>query len=77
MKDLRPISIISSISPCNSRRVPLKALMIIALGLIRDVSTFRHSIVAIGQTFKANRLLIITLVTIKFSQLTIICIAKV
>ena len=42
MKDLRPISIISRISPCTLRRVPSKTLMIKMLGLIRDISTFKH-----------------------------------
>ena len=39
MKDLRLISIIKTISPYTSRRMLSKALMIIVLGLIRDVST--------------------------------------
>ena len=77
MKDLGSISIISSISPCTSQSMPSKALMIIVLGLIRDISTFRRSRVAIGQTFKADPLLINTLATIMSSRLTTICLAKV
>ena len=77
MKDLRPISTISSISPCTSRRVLSKDLKIIVLGLIRDISTFKCSRVAIRQTFRADPLLINTLVTIMSSHLTTICMAKV
>ena len=48
LKDLGPISIINSILPFTSQCMPSKALMIIGLGLIRDISTFRCSRVAIG-----------------------------
>ena len=78
MKDLGLISIISSISPCTSQCVPSKALMIMVLGLIRDISTFKRSRVAIGQTFKVNPFSINTLAaTIMSSHLTTICMAKV
>ena len=73
MKGLGPISIISSILPCTSRCVQLKALIIMLLGQIRDISTFRCSRVAIRQTFKANPLSINTLATIMSSHLTTIC----
>ena len=77
VKDLGPISIISSILPCTSKCVPSKALMIIMLDLIRDISTFRRSRVTIGQTFKVNPLSINTLAIIMSSYLTTICMAKV
>ena len=77
IKDLGPISFISSILPCISQCVSSKVLMIIVLGLIRDISTFRRSRVAIGQTFRADPLLINTLATIMSSRLTTICLAKV
>ena len=77
IKNLRPISIISSILPCTSRYMSSKALMIIVLGLIRGISTFKHLRVAIGQTFRADPLSISTLATIMSSHLTTTCIAKV
>ena len=77
MKDLWPISIISSISPCILQCVLSKALMIIMLDLMRDISTFRRSRVAIGQTFRANPLSINNLATIMSSHLTTICMTKV
>ena len=76
-KDLRLISIISSISPCTLQCVPSKALMILVLGLISNISTFRHSRVTNGKTFRANQLSINTFVTIMSSHLTMICMAKV
>ena len=77
IKDLEPISIISSIFPCTGWHMSSKALMIIVLGLIRDISTFKRSRVAIGQTFRADPLSISTLATIMSSHLTTICISKV
>ena len=77
VKDLRPISIISSISPCTSQRMPLKVLMIMAPSQIKDISTFKRSRVTIGKTFKADPLSISTLTTIMSSHLTTICTAKV
>ena len=76
-KELKPISIISSISPGISWHVPLKALMIIIQGLIKDISTFRHLKVVIEQIFRADPLSINTLATIMSSYLTRICMAKV
>ena len=77
MKDLGLISIISSISPYTSQHVPSKALMIMVLGLIRDISTFKRLRVAIKQTFKVDPLSINTLATIMSLHLTTICMAKV
>ena len=77
MKNLRPISIISSILPCTSRCMPSKALMIVVVGLIRDISTFKRLRVAIKQTFKVDPLSINTLATIMSLHLTTICMAKV
>ena len=51
--------------------------MITVLGWIRDISTFRHFRVSIGQTFKVDPLSINTLVTIMSSHLTTMCMAKV
>ena len=77
MNDLGLISIISLISPWTSQRVLSKALIIMVLGLIRDISTFRCLRVAIGQTIRANPLLINTLAMIMSSHFTTICMDKV
>ena len=76
MKDLGPISIIISISPCTSQRVLSKAQMIMVLGQIREISTFKCSKVAIKHTFKADTLSISTLAKIMSSYLTTICMGK-
>ena len=47
------------------------------VGRIREVSIFRHSIVDIRHTFKADPLSINTLETIISSHFTIMCIGKV
>ena len=72
MKDLGPILIISSISPCTWWHELLKALMIMVLGRIRDISTIRCLRVAIRQIFKVDPLSINTLTTIISSHLTTI-----
>ena len=77
MKDLGPIPIVNSISPCTSQRVPSKALRIMMVGQIREVSTFRRSTVDIGHTFRADALLTNTLEKIMSSQFTIMCMGKV
>ena len=77
MKIMGPIPIANSISPCTSRRVPSKALMIMVVRWIREVSTFKSSIVDIGQTFRADPLSISTLETIISSHFTIMCMGKV
>ena len=71
-----PIPIANSISPCTSQRVPSKAIMIMVVGWIREVSTFKHSIVDIGQTFRADLSSINTLATIISSHFTIMCMGK-
>ena len=76
-KNMGPIPIANSISPCTFQRVPSKALMIMVVGRIREVSTFRCSIVDIGQTFRVDPLSISTLETIISSHFTIMCIGKV
>ena len=77
MKIMGPIPIANSISPCTSRRVPSKALMIMVVGRIREVSIFKCSIVDNGQTFKADPLSISTLKMIISSHFTIMCTGKV
>ena len=77
MKNIGPILIANSISPCTSRKVPSKALLIMVVGWIREVSTFNRFKVDIGQTFKADLLSISTLATIISSHFTIMCIGKV
>ena len=77
MKDLVPIPIANSISPCTSRRVSSKALMIMVIGQIREVSTFKCSIIDIGQAFRVDPLLISTLEMIISSHFTIMCMGKV
>ena len=72
-----PIPIANSISPCTSQRVPSKAIMIMVVGWIREVSTFKCSIVDIEQTLRADPLSIYTLKTIISSHFTIMCIGKV
>ena len=67
----------SSISPCTSLRVPSKALMIMVVGRIKEVSTFKRSKVDIGQTIRADPLSINTLVTIISSHFTVMCMGKV
>ena len=57
--------------------MPSKALMIMVVGRIREVSTFKHTKVDIEQAFKVDPLSISTLVTIISSNLTIICMVKV
>ena len=63
-------------SPYTSRRVPSKALMIMLVGWIR-VSTFKISIVDIGQTFRVDPLSISTLEMIISLHFTIMCMGKV
>ena len=77
MKDMGPTPMANSISPCTFRKVPSKALMIMVVGWIREVSTFKHSKVDIGQTFRADLLSINTLTTRISSQFTIMCMGKV
>ena len=77
MKIMGPIPIANSISPCTSRRVPSKALMIMVVRWIKEVSTFKSYIVDIGQTFRADPLSISTLETIISSHFTIMCMGKV
>ena len=77
MKDLGPIPIANSTSPCTSWRLPSKALMIMVVRRIREVFTFKHSIVDIGQTFRTDPLSISTLETIISSHFTIMCMGKV
>ena len=77
MKIMGLIPIASLISPCTSSRVSSKALMIMVVGRIRDLSTFKRSIVDIEQTFRANPLSISTLEMIISSHFTIICMGKV
>ena len=77
MKNMGPIPITNLISPCTFQKVPSKALMIMVVGRIRDVSTFKRSKVKIGQTFKADPLSINTLETIIFSHFAIMCMGKV
>ena len=77
MKNIGPTPMVSLISPCTSLKVPLKALMIMVVKRIREVSKFKSPKVDIGQTFKANPLLISTLATIISSHFTIMCIGKV
>ena len=77
VKDLGPIPIANSISPCTSQRVPSKALMIMVVGRIREVSTFKRSIVDIGHIFRADPLSISNLDTIISSHFIIMCMGKV
>ena len=77
MKNIGTTLMANSISPYNSRKVPSKALMIMVVGWIRDVSTFKLSKLDIRKTFRANPLLINTLATIISSLFTIMCIGKV
>ena len=51
--------------------------MIMVVGWIREVSTFKRSIVDIGQTFRDDPLSINTLETIISSHFTIMCMGKV
>ena len=68
---------VNSISPYTSYRMPSKALMIMVVGRIRDVSIFKCSKVDIRKTFRANPLSISTLAKIISSHFTIKCMAKV
>ena len=51
--------------------------MIMVVGQIREISTFKRSKVDIGQAFRADPFSISTLATIISSQLTIMCMGKV
>ena len=77
VKNIGPTPMANSISPYTSLRVPSKALMIMVVGQIREVSTFKCSKVDIGQTFRADPLSISTLATIISSHFTIMCRGKV
>ena len=76
MKDMGPTLMANSISPCTFRRVPSKALMIMVVGWIREVSTSKCSKVDIGQTFRADPLPISTLAMIISLHFTIMCMGK-
>ena len=72
-----PNLIANLILPCTSQRVPSKALMVMVVGRISEVSTFKHSKMDIGQTFRVDPLSISTLAMIISSYFTIMCIGKV
>ena len=77
IKDMGLTAMANSISPCSSQRVPSKALMIMVVRRIRKVSTTKRFKVDIGQTFRADPVLISTLATIISLHFTIICMGKV
>ena len=77
VKNIRPTLMANSILPCISWRMPSKALMIMVVGQMRDVSIFKHSKMDIGQTFKVDPLSVSTLATIISLHFTIICMDKV
>ena len=77
VKNIGPTLMANLISPYTSQRVPSKALIIMVVGQIRKISTFKRSKVDIGQTFRADPLSISALSTIISSHFTIMCMGKV
>ena len=77
MKNMGPIPTANSISPCTSWRMPSKTVMIMVVGRIREVFTFKRSIVDIRQTFRADPLSISTLEMIISSHFTIMYMGKI